>query len=256
MNMAATLFRMTVDECLIGVTRAAAQALGLARRVGTLEAGKQCDLAIWNVERPAELVYAHRAQPAARARVERRMSGAHHEWLALHHGDAPLVVSFPHTGTEIPAGHRSESRLALARAQGRRLLGRRALRLRARDGRHHDAYGAVAHRHRRESRSFGRVAVPGAGHHRPLPHRNLRRRAIVLTGQRARRRRDRAPARGVLRSLSRGARLRAATPARAPSRAWCCSTRTRSARACRGCSKERCRSSTSARTTAPPAMPR
>ncbi len=57
MNMAATLFRMTVDECLIGVTRAASQALGLARRVGTLEAGKQCDLAIWNVERPAELVY-------------------------------------------------------------------------------------------------------------------------------------------------------------------------------------------------------
>jgi formiminoglutamase len=26
-----------------------------------------------------------------------------HEWLAIHHGDAPLVVSFPHTGTEIPA---------------------------------------------------------------------------------------------------------------------------------------------------------
>jgi imidazolonepropionase len=58
MNMAATLFRMTVDECLIGVTRAAAGALGMAERVGTLEAGKQCDLAIWNVERPAELVYA------------------------------------------------------------------------------------------------------------------------------------------------------------------------------------------------------
>src|SRR6187402_2724617 len=31
------------------------------------------------------------------------MSGKHHEWLALHHGDAPLVVSFPHTGIEIPA---------------------------------------------------------------------------------------------------------------------------------------------------------
>jgi len=31
------------------------------------------------------------------------MSAVHHEWLALHHGDAPLVVSFPHTGTEIPA---------------------------------------------------------------------------------------------------------------------------------------------------------
>jgi imidazolonepropionase len=57
MNMAATLFRMTVSECLLGVTRAAAGALGLSDRVGTLEAGKQCDLAIWNVERPAELVY-------------------------------------------------------------------------------------------------------------------------------------------------------------------------------------------------------
>ena len=57
MNLAATLFRMTVDECLIGVTRAAAQALGLSARVGTLEAGKRCDLAIWSIERPAELVY-------------------------------------------------------------------------------------------------------------------------------------------------------------------------------------------------------
>jgi N-formylglutamate deformylase len=31
------------------------------------------------------------------------MSGASHDWLAIHHGEAPLVVSFPHTGTEIPA---------------------------------------------------------------------------------------------------------------------------------------------------------
>jgi imidazolonepropionase len=57
MNMAATLFRMTVDECLIGVTRAAAQALGRNRELGTLEAGKRCDLALWNVAQPAELVY-------------------------------------------------------------------------------------------------------------------------------------------------------------------------------------------------------
>lgn len=63
MNMAATLFRMTVDECLIGVTRAAAQALGLARSRGTLEPGKQCDLAIWNVARPAELVCAMGSNP-------------------------------------------------------------------------------------------------------------------------------------------------------------------------------------------------
>jgi len=57
MNMAATSFRMTVDECLAAVTREAARALGLAAVTGTLEAGKTCDLAIWNVERLAELVY-------------------------------------------------------------------------------------------------------------------------------------------------------------------------------------------------------
>ena len=57
MNMAATLFRLTVDECLAGVTREAARALGRLDRAGTLEAGKSCDLAIWSIERPAELVY-------------------------------------------------------------------------------------------------------------------------------------------------------------------------------------------------------
>lgn len=57
MNMGATLFRLTVDECLAAVTRNAARALGLAAEVGTLEVGKRCDLAIWDVERPAELVY-------------------------------------------------------------------------------------------------------------------------------------------------------------------------------------------------------
>jgi imidazolonepropionase len=57
MNMAATLFRLTVEECLAGVTRHAARALGRFASLGSLEAGKQCDLAIWNIERPAELVY-------------------------------------------------------------------------------------------------------------------------------------------------------------------------------------------------------
>jgi imidazolonepropionase len=57
MNMAATLFRLTVVECLAGMTREAARALGRLDEVGTLEAGKRCDLAIWDIERPAELVY-------------------------------------------------------------------------------------------------------------------------------------------------------------------------------------------------------
>ena len=57
LNMGATLFRLTVDECLAGATREAARALGLFDRIGSLEAGKDCDLAIWDIERPAELVY-------------------------------------------------------------------------------------------------------------------------------------------------------------------------------------------------------
>lgn len=57
MNMAATLFHMTVDECLAGVTREAARALGMIDEVGTLERGKWANLAIWDIERPAELVY-------------------------------------------------------------------------------------------------------------------------------------------------------------------------------------------------------
>ncbi|WP_262028540.1 imidazolonepropionase [Microvirga sp. Mcv34] len=57
MNMGATLFRMTVEECIAGVTREAARALGRLDEIGTLAIGKSCDLAIWNIERPAELVY-------------------------------------------------------------------------------------------------------------------------------------------------------------------------------------------------------
>lgn len=57
MNMAATLFRMTVEECLLGVTRNAARALDLAGEIGTLEPGKRADLAIWDIDSPAELVY-------------------------------------------------------------------------------------------------------------------------------------------------------------------------------------------------------
>lgn len=57
LNLAATEFRLTVTECLLGVTREAARALGRLHEVGTLEAGKRCDLAIWDIDRPAELVY-------------------------------------------------------------------------------------------------------------------------------------------------------------------------------------------------------
>ncbi len=57
MNMGCTLFRLTPEEALAGFTRNAAGALGLQDETGTLEAGKACDLAIWEIERPAELAY-------------------------------------------------------------------------------------------------------------------------------------------------------------------------------------------------------
>lgn len=56
MNMGATLFRLTPAECLAGVTRNAARALGLPDR-GTLAAGQRADLAVWDIREPAELSY-------------------------------------------------------------------------------------------------------------------------------------------------------------------------------------------------------
>ncbi len=56
MNMACTLFRLTPDEALRGVTVHAARALGL-KDTGTVAPGMRADLAVWNVETPAELAY-------------------------------------------------------------------------------------------------------------------------------------------------------------------------------------------------------
>jgi imidazolonepropionase len=57
LNMAATLFRLTPEEALAGVTRNAARALGLQNRIGTLEPGKDADFVLWDIEQPAELAY-------------------------------------------------------------------------------------------------------------------------------------------------------------------------------------------------------
>jgi imidazolonepropionase len=56
MNMVCTLFRMTPEEALAGVTRNAARALGLDD-AGQIRPGLRADLAIWDVEHPAELAY-------------------------------------------------------------------------------------------------------------------------------------------------------------------------------------------------------
>ena len=57
LNMACTLFRLTPEEALAGMTRNAARALGLSDR-GVLAAGMRADLVVWRVEHPAELAYA------------------------------------------------------------------------------------------------------------------------------------------------------------------------------------------------------
>ncbi|MGK4949559.1 imidazolonepropionase [Erwinia amylovora] len=57
MNMGCTLFGMTPEEALAGVTLHAARALGLAQRIGSLESGKLADFVHWPLTRPAELVY-------------------------------------------------------------------------------------------------------------------------------------------------------------------------------------------------------
>ncbi|MDP3657351.1 MAG: imidazolonepropionase [Brevundimonas sp.] len=56
-NLACVQFRLTPEEALAGATRVAAKALGLEGEIGALEAGKAADLAVWDIDRPAELAY-------------------------------------------------------------------------------------------------------------------------------------------------------------------------------------------------------
>ena len=57
LNMACTLFRMTPEEALAGVTLHAAMALGMGETHGSLEPGKVADFVAWNIDRPADLAY-------------------------------------------------------------------------------------------------------------------------------------------------------------------------------------------------------
>jgi len=73
LSMACTLFRMTPEEALAGVTREAARALGRAADLGTLEVGKQADFVLWDIEHPAELGYRIGANPCAQVVKDGRL---------------------------------------------------------------------------------------------------------------------------------------------------------------------------------------
>ncbi|MBN8750299.1 MAG: imidazolonepropionase [Variovorax sp.] len=74
-NMACTVFRLTVPEALAGVTEHAARALGLSDRHGTLEAGRNADFVLWNVKEPAELAYWFGQRPVQRVVRQGRIVG-------------------------------------------------------------------------------------------------------------------------------------------------------------------------------------
>ncbi|HEX8621566.1 MAG TPA: imidazolonepropionase [Allosphingosinicella sp.] len=57
LSMACTLFGLTPEEALAGMTVHAARALGLEKEIGTVSTGKAADLCVWRVSRPAELAY-------------------------------------------------------------------------------------------------------------------------------------------------------------------------------------------------------
>ncbi len=74
MNMASTLFRMTPEEVLAGATCHAARALGLTE-CGVIAPGIRADLAIWDVEHPAELAYRIGFNPLHRRIFGGRLDG-------------------------------------------------------------------------------------------------------------------------------------------------------------------------------------
>ena len=57
MALASNMFKLTPEECLAGVTKEAAKALGVENSKGTLEQGKQADVAVWDINHPNELSY-------------------------------------------------------------------------------------------------------------------------------------------------------------------------------------------------------
>ncbi len=151
------------------------------------------------------------------------------DWLTVKRGDAPLLVSLPHTGVERAGRMRGGAGLVSARAPRRRLVHRPALRLCRRARRHHRPHRALAHRDRRQPRSLRRLALSRPGHDRPVPTETFDGGRSTATAWSRRRRRSRAA----------GSTISSPTTPRSPPRsrgcarcirASCCTIATRSAR--------------------------
>ena len=76
MGLGSRLFGLTPEECLAGVTRNAARALGLGHDRGTLEAGKRADIAVWDFDHPRQLAYWLGEQPLAELLIAGRPAAA------------------------------------------------------------------------------------------------------------------------------------------------------------------------------------
>ena len=213
-NMACTLFRLTPEEALRGVTVNGARALGLADR-GTLAAGQRADFAVWDLEHPNELAYwfgrnacrqlVVRSAAERDARTHRRPTPTHaHASSPCTAARTPLLVSMPHVGTR-------PSRTTLQRAprRARAATSRTptgissalyALRARARREPHRAALLAL--RHRPEPAARGRADVPGREQHRAVPDALLhRRRRSTARARRRTRPRSRSAASALLAAL-------------------------------------------------------
>ncbi len=63
LNLGCTLFRLTPEEALAGVTRNAARALGREQHIGMLRQGMDADFCLWRISTPAELAYSYGVNP-------------------------------------------------------------------------------------------------------------------------------------------------------------------------------------------------
>ena len=243
----ATLFRLTVEECLAGVTREAAAGAG-AGGGGGHAGGRQ-------VLRPRDLGcraagrtgLPHGLQSAVRARVEGPMSDRR-PGSPSGEGRAPLLVSLPHTGTDIPPA--IEARLVspwLARKDADWWIDRLydfAAELDATVV-HTAICRTVIDVNRDPS---GASLYPGQATTELCPTTTFDGEPLYRAGQEPDAGGDRRAARQpIFDPYQRRSRARSRGCAR-PTRASCSTTATRSARSCRACSRASCRNSTSAPT--------